>query len=590
MQQYLLLLAVGLLSTALGAQSADALRLSFERDSNETATYQEAIRFYEALAAAHPQLRLSTHGSTDSGYPLHLAVLATQGAWQPEIAREQGKLVLLINNAIHPGEPCGVDASMLLLRDFLQDEDKLALLDHIVILVIPFYNIGGGLNRGSYSRVNQQGPEAHGFRGNARNLDLNRDFIKCDSRNAQTFNQLFGHWQPDLLVDNHTSNGSDHQYTMTLIPSLSDKLSAPLASYLDEQLLPGLYAGMASAGWEMTPYVYARSSPDEGIAAFLDLPRYSTGYAALHHCIGFMPEAHALKPFKDRVLGTYAFMETLIQQACQDRQALLAARQAARRQAAAQDSFSLAWSLDMGRADSLLFKGYEAKEKPSEVSGLPRQYYDRQAPYTKPIPYFKYYRSTLKVKKPIAYLIPQAYGELIERLQWNGVLLHRLAEDRALPLELYRIGDFQTVDAPYEGHYLHTAVEVSPQPREWLYRRGDYVVFTDQPGSRYIVETLEPQAPDAFFAWNFFDGILMQKEYFSSHTFEDKAAALLASDTELRAALAAKRQSEPAFAASARAQLDFIYRHSPHYEATHRLYPVARLMVPTDLPLIKTEE
>ncbi|MBV6653057.1 MAG: hypothetical protein KI786_04835 [Mameliella sp.] len=572
------------ISCSVSAQQPSALTAPFEQDSNRTATYQETIAFYETLSVAFPQLKLQPHGNTDAGFPLHTAVLSSEGAWQPETAKAQGKTVVFINNAIHPGEPCGVDATMILLRNWLQDPKKMELLDRLVIVVVPFYNIGGGLNRGAHSRANQNGPEAHGFRGNARNLDLNRDFIKADSRNAQTFNQVFSRWQPDLFVDNHTSNGADYQYTITLIPTQSDKLDPNLASYLDQQLLPGLYEDMKADGWEMTPYVYARSTPDEGIAAFLDLPRYSTGYAALHNAIGFMPETHMLKPFKDRVMSTYTFMNNLLTTAWKDHETIQAARSKAITNSIQKDSFALSWTLDQNRQVPQTFKGYAAKYKPSDVSGLERLYYDRSAPYTKEIPYFKFYNTSSTVKKPRAYLIPQAYYDVLDRLQWNGVSLFRLTKDRSVEVEMYRIADYKD-RAAYEGHYLHYNTTLETETTNITYKEGDYVIFTDQPANRYIIETLEPHAPDSFFSWNFFDGILMQKEYFSAYVFEDKAAMMLANDPELEAALEARRADDPEFAKSARAQLNFIYERSPHYEPTHRRYPVSRLMEEIDLPV-----
>jgi len=577
---FCLLLAISMLQ-------AQEYSIPFERDSNYSASYQETIAFYEQLAKASPQLKLQAEGGTDAGYPLHLAIVAADSAFTPERAKDQDKLVLFVNNAIHPGEPCGVDATMLLLRDLLQKGEGAGLLKDIVLLAVPFYNIGGGLRRGRDSRANQVGPRLHGFRGNARNLDLNRDFIKCDSRNAQTFNRLFARWQPDVFIDNHTSNGADYPYTITLIASQADKLNPHLASYMNDSMLPGLYAGMQQAGWEMTPYVYARSTPEEGIAGFLDLPRYGSGYAALHNTISFIVETHMLKPFKNRVQSTYAFMQTVLQQMQRDKDAIRQARQKAIAHTIEQDTFALNWALDRQRSDTILFKGYTARYKPSEVSGLQRLYYDRKAPYTKPIPYFRYYKTTAVVRKPAAYIIPQAYHGVIERLRWNGVELHRLAEAIRPEVELYRMEDYQTVERAYEGHYLHYDIQPQRERRAWAYRPGDYVVFANQPQNRYIVETLEPHAPDSFFAWNFFDGILMQKEYFSAYLFEDEAARLLRENPGLRDALEQRRAEDEDFAASARAQLNFIYERSPYYEPTYQLYPVGRLMEAKGLPLEK---
>ncbi len=578
-------LSLLLLSLAFSLHAQQMLT-PFERDDNYSASYEETIAFYEQLAATYPALQLQEHGATDAGYPLHLAVLAKDGAWDPEVAKEQGKVVLFVNNAIHPGEPCGVDATMMLMRDLLEG-GAMELLADLVFVVVPYYNIGGGLQRGRDSRANQRGPRLHGFRGNARNLDLNRDFIKCDSRNAQTFNQLFAQWQPDVFIDNHTSNGADYQYTMTLITTQRDKLDPFLTRYLNTEMLPDLYAGMELAGWEMTPYVYVRSTPDEGIAGFLDLPRFGSGYAALHNTVSFIAETHMLKPFKDRVQSTYAFMQAMLRQMQRDKKKILEARRQAIQHTVEKDSFALNWELDRQRADTLQFKGYEARYKPSEVSGLERLYYDRGAPYTKPVPHYRYYNTTAKVQKPAAYLIPQAYEGVVDRLRWNGVELYRLSEEISPEVELYRMTDYKTVEEAYEAHYLHYDIQPQRETREWTYRPGDYVVFVNQPANRYIVETLEPQAPDSFFAWNFFDGILMRKEYFSAYVFEDEAARMLRQDPGLKAALEKRRAEDEEFAKSARAQLNFIYERSPYYEPTYQLYPVGRLMRAGKLPLQK---
>jgi len=159
------------------------------------------------------------------------------------LIRKQDKRVLLINNGIHPGEPEGIDASMMLARDLLKGNKIPA---NVVICIIPLYNIDGSHNRTSTSRANQNGPLAYGFRGNSRNLDLNRDFIKTDSKNSASFQQIFNTWNPEVFVDTHTSNGSDYQYTMTLIPTQKDKLNQVLSTYLTGQMVPSLYKEMAA--------------------------------------------------------------------------------------------------------------------------------------------------------------------------------------------------------------------------------------------------------------------------------------------------------------------------------------------------------
>lgn len=550
----------------------------FEKNKNTTATYEETISFYQKLNDAFPQLQLTTHGMTDVGLPLHTAVLSMDGDFDPVSIRKKNKNILFVNNAIHAGEPCGVDASMMILRNYLEDKSLQKFLDHTVIVVIPMYNLGGVLNRNSHTRTNQNGPESYGFRGNAKNLDLNRDFIKCDSKNAQTFNQLYNYWQPDVFIDNHTSNGADYQYTITLIPTQHNKLDPTLAQYLNQEMLPRLFSDMKKNDWEMTPYVYARTTPDEGFAGFLDLPRYSSGYAALHNAISFMPETHMLKPFKDRVQSTYTFMDVMLKLMHDDFGKIKTARSKAIENTKSKKTFDLNWTLDFDRNDMVNFKGYSAKKKPSLISGESRLYYDRNEPFEKEVIHYNYYKTTASVEKPIAYLIPQAYSKIIERLKWNNVKIGKLEKDQTFEVELYRIADYKTGERPYEGHYLHRSVEVEKFTRKRIYKKGDFIVYVNQPSNRYIVETLEPAAPDSYFAWNFFDGILQQKEYFSSYVFEDLAVEILEKNPDLKKQLEEKKKADPKFAKNGYAQLDFIYKNSEHYEPTHQVYPVGRLM------------
>ena len=557
----------------------------FEKNRNTTATYQEAIVYYEKLAKAFPQIQLSKHGMTDSGYPLHTVVVSKDGDFDPASIREKGKQILFVNNAIHAGEPCGVDASMMLWRDVVVKKDFQKLIENTVIVVIPMYNLGGVLNRNSHTRTNQNGPESYGFRGNAKNLDLNRDFIKCDSKNAKTFNQIFNQWQPDVFVDNHTSNGADYQYTMTLIPTQHNKLDPNLAKYMNEEMLPQLFTGMKKSDWEMTPYVYVRNTPDEGIAGFLDLPRYSSGYAALHNTISFMPETHMLKPFPDRVMSTYHFMKTMLETMDKDGAKIRAAKNKAITNTKTKKTFDVNWAMDDSKSDKLMFKGYAAKEKPSLISGKPRLYYDHSEPYEKEVDHYNYYKTTASVDKPVAYVFPQAYSELVERLRWNNVKVQQLKNDMTVDVEMYRIKDYKTREEPYESHYLHYNVQVENFTQQKKYNKGDFVVYVNQASNRYIIETLEPIAPDSYFAWNFFDGILQQKEYFSSYVFEDLAVEILKNNPDLKKRLEERKASDEQFRESGRAQLNFIYKNSPHYEPTHQVYPVGRILKDIQLDL-----
>jgi len=563
---------------------AKAQLTPFEKssDKNYTATYAEIIAYYQNLAKQQPQMKLINYGMTDIGKPLTLIVLSRDKVFDPALIKKQNKRVLLINNGIHPGEPEGIDATMALTRDLLK---KNQLPKDVVLCFIAVYNIDGCLNRG-LSRINQNGPRAYGFRGNYRNLDLNRDFIKADSRNALAFETILNTWKPEVFLDNHTSDGADYQYVMTLIETQKDKQNPILAEYTAKTLSPELYKRMAKSGYEMTPYVEERmATPDSGIVSFLETPRFATGYTAQHNIISYITETHMLKSFDKRVYATYDFMVHLIDICERDHALLGELKHKADEQVKAQKTFALNWDVDWNHWDTLSFKGFTAGHKPSEVSGLSRLYYDRSQPFTKTIKYFDNYKPTVFADKPMAYVIPQAWGKIIDLFKLNNIAMRRLSHDTTLDLQMYYIGDYKTPQRPYEGHYLHSDVKLTPTQMKVKFYQGDYIVYTNQALNRYIVETLEPQGVDSFFAWNFFDSILGAKEGYSDYVFEDDAAALLKKDTALRKKLDDEKAKNPQLANSARAQLNFVYRNSPYSEKTYLRYPVGRLLADTKLDL-----
>ncbi|GAA4094234.1 M14 family zinc carboxypeptidase [Mucilaginibacter panaciglaebae] len=443
-------------------------------DKNYTATYGQVISYYTALAKTNPQMKLINYGTTDIGKPLTLVVLSRDKVFDPALVKKQHKRVLLINNGIHPGEPEGIDASMMFARDLLK---KNALPKNVVICMVALYNIDGSFNRG-LSRINQNGPDSYGFRGNSRNLDLNRDFIKADSRNTWALEQIINTWQPEVFLDNHTSDGADYQYVMTLIETQKDKQNPILAKYTSETLSPELYRRMKKSGFEMTPYVEAEENiPDSGIVSFLETPRFATGYTSQHNIISYITETHMLKPFDKRVYATYDFMQALVDVVERDARQIGELKTKADEQVRNQNSFALGWTLDTGHYDTLVFKGFTAGYKPSEVSGLNRLYYDRSKPFTKTIKYYDNYLPTITVNKPTAYIIPQAWGKVIDLYKLNRVAIRPLAHDTTLDVQMYYIIDHKTPNRPYEGHYLHSNVKVSTVNMKVKFYAGDYVVM-----------------------------------------------------------------------------------------------------------------
>ncbi|QWG09240.1 hypothetical protein EO216_13275 [Flammeovirga kamogawensis] len=549
----------------------------FEKSNGlETFTYEEGIAYFKKLGSVYDEFRVFTYGDTDAGKPIHLGIYSSQGAFVPSDLKKSN--VLLINNAIHPGEPDGVDASMMLLRDILQKKSKV-IPKNTIIAVIPFYNIGGALNRNSGTRANQEGPTSYGFRGNAQNLDLNRDFIKMDSKNMKTLAEIIHVWQPDLFIDTHVSNGADYQYTLTYLASHEEKLGGVVGEFVKRKMNPYLEEKMLENNLPIAPYVNVwGTTPDKGYIQFFDSPRYSSGYTALFNTPSYVIETHMLKPFKQRTEATYLFLENVIGFLGEYGAELKENRKAQFKDDLHKDEFPIAWEVDKSKSDTIFFKGYEGKMIKSEVSGLPRLFYDRTAPYEKAIPFYSSLKVTKYEPKPLSFIIPRGWKAIIDLLKLNGVKVTQLKADEKFAVDVKYIESYKTVKSPYEGHYLHHSVKTITKKEELQFFEGDYLISADQKRIRFLMEVLTPEAMDSYFAWNFFDPILQQKEHFSAYVFEDKAAEMIKADESLRIALDKEIKKNPSLKNDAYAQLNFIYERSDNKEKSYLRYPVFKFM------------
>ncbi len=546
-------------------------------NANQTTHWADCVAFYQMLAQRFPAvLQFGVIGQSDAGHPIHAGVVSVDGVFDRDAIKRSARPVFFNNNGIHPGEPEGIDACMALVRDLCVDPDRLAALGETVLLFVPVYNVDGSLNRSDTSRVNQDGPEQFGFRGNGLNLDLNRDFVKCDSLSAQVFNRLFTAWDPDVMVDTHTSNGADYPYTMTLIHTQADKLGGALGEFLRDTMLPHMFSEMDARGWPTCPYVNpVADSPDHGLVEFLETPRFSTGYAALHHTIGFMPETHMLKPFADRYASMRALVEVTLAFTVSHGAQIQALRRAAKDAARQPHARAVHWTLDENNPSTFRFKGYAAKYSASLLGEYTRLSYQRDQPWEADIAYFNRFVADVVVTTPRAYLVPQAWREVIARLALNGVQMQRVAADALLDAQSYRIATVGSRPTAYEGHMFHDDVQLEKRSGSFAVKAGDYMISLDQDAARYVIETLEPQAHDSLFRWGFFNAVLEKKEAYSDYVFEDLALELLRDEPVLKAQFDEWKLANPALLADQSAVLDFIFTHCQRYaEPSWLHYPV----------------
>lgn len=534
-------------------------------NDNKSMPYENVIDFYKKAAEKNDAITLHKGGTTDVGEDMFYITINGD-------KNNEENIRLLINNGIHPGEPCGVDASIDLVNDFLKGEFKIP--KGVSVSIIPMYNIGGALRRGCCTRANQNGPEMHGFRGNAQNLDLNRDFIKMDSENAFSFAATFQAISPHIIVDTHTSNGADYTYTMTYLPQQKDVINPKLKS-TQLQLDQAMYAYMEKNNSPMIPYVHSKGqTPFSGIQAYYDSPRYTTGYAASFNCIGFTSEAHMLKPYGDRVEATRLLLNGVINYAGAQKEPILQAIEFANQNDLNTQIWPTAFKLDTNQYSEIEFKGFEVEHFTSPITGKKTYRYNNEKVRKETIKYFDTYVPEDSIDLPEFYVLKKGWNKVLKRLETNKIKWRKLTQDTVIKVVSTLFDMKYDKSRLYEGHYYHKDCNFTKKTKNITLSVGDVLIPVNQKNKRFLVAVLEPRMIDSYWRWNFFDAAMQRKEYFSAYVFEETAQQLLEEDPELQKKWENFKDKNDITQMSHWSLLYFLYQHSPNAEGTAFEYPV----------------
>ena len=575
-------------------------------DYRTTPDYAGTMTYLERMVAAHPdRVRVENFGTTGEGRELKLVIASKDGVFEPEAIHDAGRAVLLVQNAIHAGEMDGKDACLALLRDILRSAEHAPLLDHAVFAFIPVYNIDGHERRSAYSRINQRGPELAGWRANATNLNLNRDYMKADAPETRAFFRMFHRWMPDFFVDDHVTDGADFHYDVTFAIDATPDVFPATAAWVRERVTPDLVRQVNAAGhlaFPDTVFLRDDTDPAQGLAFNENPPRFSTGQMILENRPGLLVELHMLKDYRTRVTANYAILRALLEILNRDAATLCSLNREADRAAtrlAADSGTRSSFPLVVTGEDEttpVAFRGVEFTRSPSEVSGTTMVRYGSRA-WDTALPSAHAARVAVSVTVPAGYIIPPQWTEVIDVLEAHGLSLRRTTRDWSGPVERYRCSGMVWPGAPFEGRF--------PILRSGNVERGmghfgtclltnetltfparSVVVPLDQRLSKVALHWLEPEAPDSALRWGFFASIFEQKETGEAYVLEPLAREMLAKDPSLRKAFERRIETDPEFAANPGARLSFFYERSP-WGLANRVgeYPVGRLRSLEGLPL-----
>jgi hypothetical protein len=567
--------------SSVRSQSIPGKWLTYYEQSGfkKTPRYDETMRYCRRLEKASPWIKVKTFGKSPEGRDLILVVASKDGVFDPKKALKTDKAILLVQNGIHSGEIDGKDACLMLLRDIAITKTKSSLLDHTILLVIPIYNVDGHERFGPFNRINQNGPEEMGWRVTGQNLNLNRDYMKADAPETQAWLKMFNEWLPDMFIDAHVTDGADYQHIVTLGIEKHQNLPEPLRSWVTEKFVPML-SSLKTNGIPVAPYISLRDHADplKGNQSGVAPPRLSTPYVALQNRPALLIETHMLKDYKLRVEGTYqtivAVMELMNKEFKSLHYAVIQTDE--RTINNIENPLPIRFDTKEMPSGTFHYLGYKQENEQSNISGSTRVIYTKE-PFEADIPMYDSVIVSKSIELPAAYLIPSQWQEVIKRLKLHGVKIERLKNAVNLDVELYRFSNAKWQQNPYEGrHSVTYSVEKITERR--AFPAGTALVRLNQRTARVAINALEPEAPDAFAAWGFFDAVFEQKEYTEDYVMEPMAKEMLSKDAALKEEFESRLKSDTAFAKSSFARLNFFYQHSPFWDKNVNLYPVARLM------------
>lgn len=554
----------------------DFLTLAESSQYTKTGTYAECLAFYQRLAKSSPYGKLITIGKSAAGHDLYVFVASKDKAFTPEAATKTNKPILLLQNGIHAGENGGKDAAMMLLRDVLVTKQHQAWLDQVIILSIPVFNVDGHENVSPYHRINENGPMEMGFRSNSVRQNLNRDYLKADTPEMRAWLGVFTSWLPDFLIDNHVTDGSDHQYDVTYaIHTQQDLASAP-RQWVNTKYYQQMLSGMEKDGHVLGWYIGGPGNRPGALSVMTASPRYSTGYATAQNRPSLLVETHSLKTFKVRTWAHYDIMRHTLNLMAADPAGLKQATRAADAEAAGLKPGTKVFleGVPTGPGEDYVMRQLETTRYQGAAAGGPILKYEPK-PLNRSVKVVVALAPKVEPEAPAGYLIPRGYAALGEVLRAHQVRFEVTTKPVTGEFETYRFENVSFPPQPFEGRFQPNFAARLVKEKRTL-PAGSLWVPTNQRAVRVLMQLLEPAATDSFAKWGFLNSVFEQKEYFSDYIFEPIAEEMLRRDPKLKAEFEEKLK-EASFAGNPRARLAWLHQRSPYLEPDKNAYPIVRV-------------
>jgi len=564
-----------------------------------TPDYNETMNWFKKLSDASPVVSMISIGRSLEGRDIFMIIVSSEKTITPSALRNSSKPILFVQAGIHSGEIDGKDAGMMLLRDIAFGNKK-HLLNGVNFLFIPILNVDGHERSSPYNRPNQRGPQNMGWRTNAENLNLNRDYAKQDTREIRAVTNVINEYDPLLYMDIHVTDGADYQYDITYGGHGRQGYSPAISTWLETKFKPYADKDLTASGHIPGQLLFALNNRDfsKGNALILGEPRFSDSYGDLRHMASVLVENHSLKPFKQRVLGTYVLLESTITLLKTEGQSLKENTRADKANRA--EKIPLKWKIPQMKnvitfethlnseesavnsatpPDSLNLLGIESKIHKSPITNS--QYVEWTGkPIRTKIANYKATEGIEWVTRPKAYWVPASCYEIIERLKRHGIKMEFIEQPQEITVEMYRIQDakFQNDDGNtqlFEGH-MQVVAKTNIEIHKQLFAKGSARISTDQPLGDLAILLLEPKSPDSYFSWGFFPQIFQRTEYIEAYVMEPTMKKMLDESPDLKKEFEQKKAGDVLFAKDPNAIFNWFYSKTKYYDDRYLLYPVGR--------------
>jgi len=561
----------------------DLLTTSEKTNWAETGPYSEVLDIAHRLERASRMVKVLDIGTTPEGRAMIALVLSKDRAFTPEAAARTNKVVIMIQSGIHAGEIEGKDTVLMLARDMALGKRFPTWLDHVIFVIIPVFNVDGHEYVSLWNRPQQNGPRSTGLRANAQRLNLNRDYIKADTPEMHAWLRVFNTWNPDFLIDNHVTDGSDMQYDVTWDMARNQDLADPAGGWVRSKFVPELDRRMAADGHLVAPYGALRGGANGKREFFMEVftPRYSHLYAAVQNRPSLLVETHSLKTTRTRAWADYDIMRHTFDTILLDPEGLRTAVRDADRQMAARAGDPSAPPVYLAgkvsdKSHPLVYHALKADRIPSPVTGGSVTHYTGEHDDIDTVIHDQI-DTTVEARMPLGYLVPAAWKSIADLLALHGVAMERTAKPLHQQFETYRFANITFAARQDEGH---VAVNFEPRlVKETIFvPAGSYWIPMKQRRARLILSMLEPQAPDSLARWGLMNSVFGGGrggvgEYLS----EPIARRMMADFPDLQKQFEEKLKSDAKFAADANARLQWWYQQSKYEPEDNGRYPILRV-------------